>query len=305
MYDLITIGDITVDLYFKGQSLTQKDNRFYLAIGGKYVANYFYESLGGGGANVAIGASHFGLDTAVLGKVGENVFKQIIIQKLIKKCVSTEFLISESNYLNVSSILLTESGERTIIHFLTPRQSFQLSDIIKQNLTKSKMIYMGNLPDVAIEERESLLTFFKKRNIKICLNLGVSDCRKPVPQIQRLINLSDIFIVNTYEFAELVKKQKESLDFMGKNIIGYISELSLNEKIVVLTDGEKGSYLYHRKKFLYQKAIKPKKIIDTTGAGDAYTSGFLCSYIKKEELEKAMKNGAEYAAKILEKIGAN
>lgn len=301
MYDLITIGDITIDFYFKGASLTQKDSRFYLAIGGKYVVDYFYESLGGGGANVAIGASYFGLDTAVLAKVGENVFKQIIIQKLVKKGVSTEFLISENNYLNISSILLTDSGERTVIHYLTPHQSFQLGEITKENLSKTKMVYMGNLPDISINERKEILTFFKKRSVKICLNLGVGDCRKPLSQINELINLSDIFIVNTYEFAELIKKNRQEIDF-SQDCARY---LKFEEKILILTDGEKGSYLYHQGNILYQKAIKPRKVVDTTGAGDAYTSGFLSSYITEEKLEKAMKNGAEYAAKILEKIGAN
>lgn len=301
MYDLITIGDITIDLFFKGQSLTQKDNRFYLAIGGKYVTDYFYESLGGGGANVAIGASHFGLDTAVLGKVGENVFKQIIIQKLVKKGVSTEFLISDKAYLNISSILLTELGERTIIHYLTPHETFQLTEIMKDNLMKTKMAYMGNLPDVSIKERKELLMLFKQNKVPVCLNIGVTDCRKPLSDVNKLINMSDILIINTYEFAELIKKNRQQIDFI-KDCGHY---LDFNEKILVLTDGEKGSYLYHGKNVLYQKAIKPKKIIDTTGAGDAYTSGFISSFIKDGNLEKAMKTGAEYAAKILEKIGAN
>jgi sugar/nucleoside kinase (ribokinase family) len=305
MYDLISIGSVTIDLYFKGQSLTKKDDRFYLAIGGKYVIDYFYESLGGGGANVAIGASHFGLNTAVLAKVGENVFKQIIIQKLIKKGVSTEFLISEEDYFNISSILLTESGERTIIHYLTPHKSFDLSEIMKQNLTKTRLVYLGSLPDVSISERKELLELFKKNKIITCLNLGVTDCRRPLTEVMPLINFSDILIINTHEFAELIKKPYQEIDFKGKNLINHVSTIKLNKKILVLTDGEKGSYLYFNNQFYYQKAIKPKKIVDTTGAGDAYTSGFLSSYLADTNLEKAMRVGAEYATKILEKIGAN
>ncbi len=301
MYDLVTIGDITIDLYFKGESLTQKDDRFYLAVGGKYVVNHFYESLGGGGSNVAIGASNFGLNTAVLGKVGENVFKQIIIQKLVKKGISTEFLISDKNYLNISSILLTESGERTIIHYLTPHETFQLNKAMKQNLAKTKIAYMGNLPDISIKERKALLMLFKQNNVPVCLNIGIVDCRKPLSEICELISLSDVFIINTYEFAELIKKNRQQIDFT-KDCGRY---LNFSEKILVLTDGDKGSYLYYKKNVLYQKAIKPKKIVDTTGAGDAYTSGFISSFINDGNLEKAMRIGTEYAAKILEKIGAN
>lgn len=301
MYDLITIGDITIDLYFKGESLTQKDNRFFLAIGGKYVVDYFYESVGGGGANVAINCSNLGLNTAVFGKVGENSFKQIIIQKLIKKGVSTEFLTFEEDYLNVSTILLTKSGERTIIHYLTPHTSLFLDDLIKEKLLKTKMIYLGNLPDVPLSERKKLLTFFQKNGIPTSLNLGVSDCRRPFSEIINLIQNTDILILNTHEFSDLIKKDYQKINWQEN----WLKPLNFSNKILVITDGEKGSYLYFKNNFYHQKAIKPKKIIDTTGAGDAFTSGFLFSYLKEKDPIKAMKTGAEYAAKILEKIGAN
>ena len=70
MYDLISIGNISIDLYFKGDALTFQNNRFQLAVGGKYFADHFYTGIGGGGVNIAIGASKFGLNTAVLGTVG-------------------------------------------------------------------------------------------------------------------------------------------------------------------------------------------------------------------------------------------
>ncbi len=60
MYDLISVGTISVDLYFLGKSFTFKDNRFALALGGKYQAENFYLSVGGGGANVAIGVAKHG-----------------------------------------------------------------------------------------------------------------------------------------------------------------------------------------------------------------------------------------------------
>lgn len=301
MYDLISIGSISIDLYFKGDTLTKKDNRFFLAIGGKYVCDYFYETVGGGGANVAIGCSRLGLNTAVVGKVGENVFKQIIIQKLIQRGVSTEFLILDEDFLNISAILLAENGERTIIHYLTPHESLNLDEITKKNLLKTKMVYMGNLPNISFEERINLLKIFKKNNIPVAVNLGVSDCRRPLKEIISLLKLTDIFIVNTHEFADLVKLEYQKIDWR-KNCLDF---LKLYHLILVITDGENGSYLYTKENLYYQKAIKPKKIIDTTGAGDAFTSGFLASYLQQKNLKKAMETAAFEATKILEKIGAN
>jgi len=82
MYDIITIGNISVDLYFKGRSLTKDNSRFQLAVGGKYFTDEFYEDVGGGGCNVASGLAKQGYNVAIFGKIGNNSFKEIILKKL-------------------------------------------------------------------------------------------------------------------------------------------------------------------------------------------------------------------------------
>lgn len=300
MHDLISFGDITIDLFFKGDSLTQKDNHFFLAIGGKYSASYFHESLGGGGANVAVGCAHFGLDCAVIGKIGENPFKQMIIQKLVKKGVSCEFLKAEKEYMNISSILLDKSGERTIIHYRTPHAHVILNDYLSDKIIPSKIIYMGNMPDVSYAERIHTLSLFKKQSSMICLSLGILDCRDKFAHLKNLLACADILILNTHEYAELVKKEYTVIDFNKSSA----DLIQFDNRLLILTDGEKGSYAYYKKTVFYQKAIPPKKIVDTTGAGDAFTSGFLSTYLNHKDIQKAMCAGAEYASMIVSKIGA-
>ena len=76
MYDLISIGTVSIDLYFTGGALTHSSDRFELAVGGKYFAEHFYENLGGGATNVAIGVHNEGLRCALLAKIGNNPFKK-------------------------------------------------------------------------------------------------------------------------------------------------------------------------------------------------------------------------------------
>ena len=120
MYDLICVGNIAIDLYYKGKALTNNNGRFQLAIGGKYHADYFHEDIGGGGCNVAVGVARHGLKTAVFARVGNNNFKETILNKLKQKNVSSEFCQFEENYNIVSSIFLTDTGERTIVSYDTP-----------------------------------------------------------------------------------------------------------------------------------------------------------------------------------------
>lgn len=300
MYDLISIGNITVDLFYKGSSFTQSENRFNLAIGGKYVAEDFYECLGGGGANVAANVASRGLSTAVLGKVGLNVFKQFIIQKLLQKSVSIEYLQYDEDFINISSILLTESGERTIINYPTANEEIYLSDNMKRNIINTKMAYLGNLPDISVSQRIELLTLFSDKKVPIAINLGVKDCRSDLKEIMPLISLANIFILNTHEYADLIKKPLEKINFRDD----CAGEISFGKKCLIITDGEKGSYGYEKGNFFYQEALVPPKIIDTTGAGDAYTAGFLAGLIKEKSTKESMLQGAEYAKLIMGKVGA-
>ena len=78
----------------------------------------------------------------------------------------------------------------------------------------------------------------------------------------------------------------------------------LKDKIIIITDGKKGSYAFDNKRY-YQKAIKVNSITDATGAGDAYTSGFITHYLQTKDIQISMEKGARYASKILLRMGAN
>jgi len=303
MFDLISIGNISIDLYFKGESLTFSDKRFQLAVGGKYFTDQFHTGLGGGGANVAVGSAKYGLKTVVLGTIGNNPFKKMIFQLLQNYNISTNLCSIEDDYFNISCILLTDEGERSIIHYSTPQRNILRKATSIKHLIEAKIVYLGNLPDVSLTERELTLNMCKKNNILTVLNLGVKDCRRPKRQLFSLLKKTDILIINGHEFAELVKAQYHDIHFKENVVNWYIPELE--EKVVIITEGKKGSYGYFNHKIVQQKAIEVNKIVDSTGAGDAYTAGFIAQYFKTKNLEKSMEKGAQSAAKTLSNIGAN
>lgn len=303
MFDLISIGGISMDFYFKGESLTFQDQRFQLAIGGKYIVDNFYESLGGGGANVAIGAQKHGLQTAVVGKIGNNAFKKLILEKLENESISYRFCHFDDSYHNISTILLSPKGERSIIHYVSSHKHLFHSEKEALKINNTRFLFLGNLPDISISERTEILTHAKKFNITTFVNLGSKCCKKTKNQLEPLLKKTDVLILNGHEFSELVKAPYNDIFFHENVVKHYIPKL-LN-KIVVITEGEKGSFAYANKQVYYQKAIKPTKILDTTGAGDGYTAAFISEFFKTKNIEKAMEKGAYYASKILAKIGAN
>lgn len=303
MKDLIAAGSISIDLYFRGKSLTFKNSRFQLALGGKYTADFFHLAVGGGAVNVAIGAAKFGLRTAILGTIGDNIFKPIIFDKLKKADISYRLCDIVKGYYNISSIILADNGERSIIHFATFNQKLFDHGIKLTSLKEAKIIYLGNLSDISFQEKVRILTFAKKNNILTVLNLGNQDCRLPKKELLLLLKNTDILILNGHEFANLVKAQYKDIFFEENVINHYIPQLS--DKLVVITEGEKGSFAYWQNKIFYQKAKKVEKIVDTTGCGDGYTAAFIANYYKTFNIEESMEKAADYAAKILSHIGAN
>lgn len=303
MYDLIAIGNISIDLYFQGESLTNKSKRFTLAIGGKYNADYFHESLGGGGANVAIGAARHGLKTAILGKIGNNQFKEMILKHLKDHEVSDCLCSFKDEYLKISSILLSPAGERTIINYETPHEHIFETDKELEKLKEAKIVYVSNLPRVPLEERNHMMTFLNHNNIPVVLNLGIKDCRRPFHQLLPMLAKTTVLIMNSHEFCEMIKHSYDAVDFK-KDIRKYAEVLA--NKILIVTDGEKGSYGYWDSNIVHMKALPPKRVVDTTGAGDGYTAGFISGFFKHEgDIQKAMELGSKYALRIIEKVGAN
>ncbi len=303
MIDIVVFGHTTVDFFFQGDSFTKKEGRFFLAIGGKYFADFFAEKVGGGGANVAIGIARAGLKPALVSDISSSPFDKIILEKLKKEGVDTRFCRKgEKDEFNISCILLSGSGEKTVISYETPNRRFVEKERLERILSASSNFYFANLQEVPLEERIEILKKIKAKGGRAFSNLGVKDCRAPKELLFKFLSYVDVVIQNTWEFADIVGKKKEEIDFKK-----YLPEIfgEFAGKILVITDGKNGSYAYFEGRVYHQKAEKVKRVIDTTGAGDAFTAGFIGEFLKSNDIEKAMKAGSRYAAKILGRLGAN
>lgn len=302
MFDLITIGNITADLYFSADELTKKDDRLYLAIGGKYRSEHFNMSVGGGGANVSIGGRKNGLKTAVVGMVGNNVFRKSVMQRLKQAKVNTSLVLFSQTGTNVSVLLLNDKGERTVITHQTSHKHVLEDRKVLSHVKKTRAVYFGTLPDASLKDRQRLTRELRKHNVIIFTNVGPADCCRPKKYINELLKTTDVLIVNTHEFADLVNKKIEKINF-HKDVVE--AHPILKDKVVVVTAGRDGSFVYEQGRVYHQSIIKEKKIVDTTGVGDGYTAGFISSYLKHENIQLAMKAGSRYASKIIQKRGAN
>ena len=129
------------------------------------------------------------------------------------------------------------------------------------------------------------------------------------------LSLSDVFCVERYkkEFLDLTKNKIDLLFgnegefkslFEYDNIEKMIQELSTLNKIFVITMGEKGVVLVHKKEIIKIPSEKVEKVIDLTGAGDLFAAGFIHGFINKMGFEKSLKIGVKSAVETIKILGA-
>tara|TARA_B100001123_G_C15098405_1_gene942532 strand:- start:478 stop:1038 length:561 start_codon:yes stop_codon:yes gene_type:complete len=129
------------------------------------------------------------------------------------------------------------------------------------------------------------------------------------------MSLSDQFCVDRHktDFLDLVKNRLDITFANEQEVLSLISAKNFDEvisfgknlkKLIVITRGEKGSIAINKNEVIECDTQKNLKIVDLTGAGDLFASGFLHGYINNLSLKASLQKGTEMSSKIIEKIGA-
>jgi fructokinase len=142
-----------------------------------------------------------------------------------------------------------------------------------------------------------VINLAKNNNIKIAMSLSDIFCvtRHRNDFFKLLINDLNILIGNENEINQLMQKN---------NLLDSINELKKVNKLIVITRSENGSVAVFNNEITNCESVKVGNILDLTGAGDLFASGFLKEYLDKSNIKKCLQTGSELAAKIIQKIGA-
>jgi fructokinase len=180
--------------------------------------------------------------------------------------------------------------------------SSQLSkeDINEDYIKDYEIIFLeGYLWDKGISEEmfKHLINLAKKNNIRIAMSLSDIFCvtRHREDFFKLLKNDLDMLIGNENEINELMQKS---------NLLASINELKNIDKLIIITRSENGSMAILNNEITNCESIKVKKVLDLTGAGDLFASGFFKEYLDKSNIKKCLQTGSKLAAKIIQKIGA-
>ena len=256
---------------------------------------------GGSVANSIVGLSSFGNQVYFIGKLNNDLFGKKYFESLRKENVRFDF--DNETYKDSTGIcfvFITPDGERTMSTYLGIANKLSEKEINYKEIEQSEMIliegYLWDTPEA-----------------KNAISKSIEIASKNSTLIS--LSLSDVFCVERYkkEFFDLTKNKIDLLFgneaefkslFNDEDIEKVIKELSVINKIFVVTMGEKGVVLVHKKEIIKIPSEKVEKIIDLTGAGDLFAAGFIHGFINKMGFEKSLKIGVQSAAETIKILGA-
>ena len=256
---------------------------------------------GGSVANSMAGISYLNGDASFIGKINSDEFGELYKKSL--EDIDVKFIYNPKKELMPTGtciILITPDSERTMCTYLGISSQLAANDLNEKNIVDKELIFLeGYLWDKGLSEKmfKQAINFAKKNKVKIAMTLSDIFCvtRHKVDFYNLLKNDLDVLIGNENEINELTG---------NKNLSNSVNQLTLLNKLIIVTRSEKGSLAIDNNIIIDCDSIQVNKVIDVTGAGDLFAAGFLKEYIEKSEIKKCLTTGSLMASKIIQKIGA-
>jgi ribokinase len=299
-FDVICIGAALVDIVAQVERHPLEDDEVF-------VSDLLLFS-GGAAANTAAACGNMGLNAAFIGKIGYNdTFGMKILNDFKSASVNTTLIkYSKEKSTGSAYIALDKEGDRRIYAHSGAANSLSKKEIIAEDIIQSKIIYLSSLKN--LEPFIEAAKIARKNKIPIILNPGMLIIEHGFDKIRELIEKVDILILSLREFKKLLNLSEDELN--EKIFKAKANKLfSLGIKVIVITMGEKGAFILSSGISELIPSIKVNKVIDTTGAGDAFSAGFLWGFIKNlsfhiEDIKRDVKIGNFVAGKCIQELGA-
>ena len=252
---------------------------------------------GGSVANSIVGLAQLENQVSFIGKVSEdklgNEYEKSLTDEKVEYCYNKKI---ENTPTGTCLILITPDSERTMCTFLGIAGKITPDDIDDNFIKQSELVFLeGYLWDEGQPKAafDKALALANKSAMSLSDKFCVDRHKKSFYNLVK--NKLDIIFANEQEIMELI--DAKSFD----DVIGFGKDLN---KTLVITRSDKGSIAIRGPEIVECEGQKNLKILDLTGAGDLFASGFLHGFINKMSTKDSLQKGTEMASRIIQKIGA-
>lgn len=285
---IICIGSSSKDIFFPTsqgivfntpEDLTAQ-KKIAFELGAKFQVKERFEALGGCAANVASGLARLGIDVDCYTKIGNDATGQWIEKQFKKAGVGTKIIQKQDGCKSdLSSIIVdVDTAERVIF---SDRAANEKLEIISKKLLDAEWFFVSSLNGAWQKHLDEILEIAKKNNVKIAFNPGQKNIATDSESVIKFVSNCKLLVVNKDEALEIVQNIKKNATSQDLNdekfLLGALIETGC--KMVVITDGIRGAWAQSDGEIFHAQVLLIKAL-DTTGSGDAFTSGFFGAILK-------------------------
>lgn len=257
---------------------------------------------GGCAVNSGIAMAKIGLNTAVLGKIGNDGFGKFIYNSLKEENVNVDGLVLDSNSSTSASVVLVDSGgERSFLHCLGANSEFTDKDVDFGIIEKSKIVFIAGtmlMPSCDGEPCARVLKKAKEMGKYTALDTAWDSKGRWMKVLEPCMKYIDLFMPSYEEAVQLSSKED------AEDIADVF--LSMGVKTAVIKLGKDGCFIKdsggEKYKIPTYTDIKP---VDTTGAGDSFAAGFLTGITEGWSLYECGKFANAVGTHCIMAVGAS
>lgn len=302
-FDIITIGDNTIDVFME---LDRDDIRILdqnadgiedlvMDFGTKIpVKKLTRLAAVGNAANNAWGSARLGLHTAFYTHLGDDADSNETREVLKSIGIAEDYFTVEAGKKSNFSTVINVGAERTILVYHT-----EWNYRLPENMEPAGWIYYTSVghgyQETGLDDQ--ILEYCARTGTKLAYQPGSHQLRAGLDYNRKLIEKCDFLVMNREEAADLLGKPREQ----GCEV-SVREFLEMGAKIVAVTDGPAGSHAGDATGVWFQD-IFDIEVVERTGCGDSYATGFLASIAKGNPVTEAIKWGTVNAAGKLRFIG--
>lgn len=288
MFDAITVGAATLDIFLKSKDYQLRGDELVLAYGGKMNVDELVLQSGGGATNVAVGLARLGLRAAAVIEMGTDVPAKIIIDELKAEGVHLDFMVQEPDEQTaVSALLIGSDGGRSVVTARGAARMLTVDDIPFAKI-QAHWLHLSSLGNT-----ELLLAIAKhchEKRIRLSWNPGNFEIDAMVEgKLHPNEVYPDVLFVNNEE-AEKIEKVGNDVTTLAQTVI--------------ITAGREGGRYYTRSTGWQSFAPAKTKVVQETGAGDAFAAGVIAAHLHDRPLPAAIEWGTINAASVIQHMGA-
>jgi ribokinase len=230
-----------------------------------------------------------------------------VIKNLKQKKVDTSLVQKvSSSETGFSFLLVAQGNEHIVFSNRGANSELRIKNEELKIIKNTEWIYLTSLSG---KWEEVLRKVFSVSEVKFAWNPGHVQLRAGIKKIGRFLKQTNILFVNKDEANELAMSDpaynKNNYEFFGniKNLLKILK--GYGPEIVVITNGRKGADAFDGVNFYHQDIMREKKVVDTTGVGDAFNSSFVAGLkLFKGDIQKAMHLGIKNTSLVVAKQGA-